>query len=72
MARTKLRAARYQRGETQRELANTLGCTETAVYYWESARAKPHLGTARKLSEHFGVPIAELLEIETAATSDRR
>jgi DNA-binding XRE family transcriptional regulator len=61
MAETHLRSIRYQRGETQRDVANAIGCTQQCVYYWENAIVRPRPRFAKKLSDHFARPIAELL-----------
>jgi transcriptional regulator with XRE-family HTH domain len=67
MAELQLRSVRYQRGDTQPELASAIGCTQQAVQLWEGGRARPRPHYARKLSDHFARPIAELLsETETS------
>lgn len=64
---TKLRSIRYQRGETQRDIATALGCTTQAVGSWESGEHRPKPSMAKKLSDRFGIPVAELLAPEAAA-----
>jgi len=67
MPRTKLGSIRYQRGETQRNVADAVGVSQATVFLWESGRTRPRPAAARRLSDHFARPIAELLEKETAA-----
>jgi|SRR5674476_1496806 len=70
--RTKLGSIRYQRGETQRDVAYALGVTQATVFLWESGRTRPRPAVARRLSDHFARPISELLEKETAGPKARR
>jgi transcriptional regulator with XRE-family HTH domain len=72
MAKAKLSSIRYQRGETQRDVAHGVGVTQATVYLWESGATRPRPAAARRLSDYFARPIAELLESETAAPNDRR
>jgi transcriptional regulator with XRE-family HTH domain len=62
MPHTRLWEVRYQRGETQRQVAEKLGCTQQVYCFWENKKVRPRPVNARKLSDHFSRPIAELLE----------
>jgi transcriptional regulator with XRE-family HTH domain len=72
LPRTKLAGIRYQRGETQRDVADAVGVTQATVFLWETCRTRPRPAAARRLSDHFARPIAELLEKETADPKARR
>lgn len=52
---------RVGKGILQRELAEELHVTQTAVSQWESGRKKPERETANALAEFFGVSVEYLL-----------
>ncbi len=57
----RLKAARAQSGKTQEEVAEQMGVTSHAVYYWESGRANPSHEHLVRLSEVYGVSVDWLL-----------
>jgi transcriptional regulator with XRE-family HTH domain len=72
VAYTKLRSIRYERGETQRALADVLEVTQATIHLWENGITRPRPAAARRLSDHFARPVSELLEIETTDPKARR
>lgn len=57
----RIRAGREALGWTQSDLADRLGCTQTAVSYWESGRRGLSLDDLVDVARVLGVPAAELL-----------
>jgi DNA-binding XRE family transcriptional regulator len=72
VANTKLRSVRYERGETQRDLADALEVTQATIYLWENGATRPRPAAARRLSDHFARPVSELLETETTTPKGGR
>ena len=61
----RLRELREERGETRRDVAMATGLTENAILLLENGTtADPRLSTVRALSEHYGVPIDRLAELD--------
>lgn len=61
----RLRELREERGETRRDVAMATGLTENAILLLENGTtADPRLSTVRTLSEHYGVPIDWLAELD--------
>jgi XRE family transcriptional regulator, regulator of sulfur utilization len=56
-----IREARTAAGLTQKELADSLGVTQTAVSYWESARRDPGVTELLRIASALGVKAASLL-----------
>lgn len=56
-----IRRMRKAMGLTQQELADMLGYTREAVTMWENGRAKPRMDMATRLSQIFGVTLADLM-----------
>jgi transcriptional regulator with XRE-family HTH domain len=55
------RANRTRMGLTQRQVANALNVSQTAVYLWESGRATPTMTNLVALEQLFGVDRGTLL-----------
>lgn len=49
-----LHGARLEQGLSQRQLANRIGCSPTAVWYWETDRRIPRLDRLRQWTEALG------------------
>ena len=54
---------RRSAGLSQSQLARLLGVTDKAVSKWENGRAKPGIGTLKKLAALFHVSLEEMLEV---------
>ena len=64
---SEIRAARAQKGWTQRELAKRMKVAPSAVAQWELNGTKPTVGNRVELSKMFGIPFINLLpEISVA------
>lgn len=55
-----IRAWRTERGWTQRELADRIGVTYQAVWYWEHGERVPGGTKMRELARVLGVPMDEI------------
>jgi len=56
-----IRAARIVAQMTQESLAGKLGCTQTAVSYWEAGKRDPGVPDLLRIAEALSVPAASLL-----------
>ena len=64
-----IRVARQAAGMTQEDLASRLGCTQTAVSYWEAGKRDPGIPDLLRIAVALGVTAASLLP-DTAAPAD--
>lgn len=64
----RLRELREERGISQRELAEIIGISKGAVYYYESDGRAPDIVTLEKLCDYFGVSADYLLGRTNART----
>lgn len=65
MNQLKVIKLRKERGETQRDVAIATGITEATVSEIErGARENPTIKIVKKLAEHFGVTVDELVSEE--------
>ena len=64
-----IRAARQAADMTQEDLATRLGCTQTAVSYWEAGKRDPGIPDLLRIAVALGVTAASLLP-DTAAPAD--
>ena len=55
---------RTEKGLTQAELAEKIGVSRGAVYFWEKGINEPTAGYVVKLAKIFGVSVDELLSVE--------
>lgn len=67
---TRLRDLRENRGDTQQEMANILGCSLGAYRHYERGTRRISLPDLRKIADHYGVSINYFLGRET--DEDRR
>lgn len=57
----RIRELRLQRGMTQQELADAIGCSRPAVVLWESHTRQTPLAQLRKIAKILQAPLSELL-----------
>ena len=61
----RLKELREERGETRRDVAMATGLTENAILLLENGTTyDPRLSTVKALSEHYGVSIDQIAELE--------
>lgn len=71
----KLQELRKQKGLTQKELAQALYISRTAISKWESGRGYPNIDSLKAITKFFGVTIDQLLsddELLTIAQEDTK
>lgn len=51
-----------ERGETNYRLAKEIDVSQTSIKNWKDGARRPHPRQIKKLANHFGVPVDELLE----------
>lgn len=51
-----------ERGETNYRLAKEIDVSQTSIKNWKESVCRPHPRQIKKLANHFGVPVDELLE----------
>ena len=56
-----IRAARLEKGLSQKELANAAGISENALWEHETNRSDPRLETAVLLADALGITLDELI-----------
>lgn len=54
----KIKALRKELKMSQQEVADMIGVSQAAIYYWEKNERKPKIGQLIKLAEIFGVPLS--------------
>lgn len=59
-----------QNNTTQRELANAVKVSESAVGKWVLGRNAPTVGSVQKIANYFGVRMSDILEIKSPHTDD--
>ena len=58
-----IRKLRYEHGEmTQKELAETVGCTRQTIVLLERGRYSPSLGLAFRIAQTFDLTVDEVFE----------
>ena len=65
-----IKELRLERGLTQLELANKIGVTQGAVYFWEKGINEPTAGYLIAMAKIFSVTVDELLSFESRDISD--
>ena len=60
----RLKELRLEKGLTQKQLANEIGNTQSAIVYWESNKQEPTISTLKKLCRFFNVSADYLLGIK--------
>ena len=78
----KIKALRTNAGYTQKQLAEKMNVSQTAIALWENGSREPNMDTIKEIAEIFGVTpafiigfdekIEELLEIYAKSTAQRR
>lgn len=66
-----IKELRQEKGFTQAQLAEQIGVTQGAIYFWEKEINEPTAGYLIKLARIFGVSIDELLSYEGKAVGKR-
>lgn len=61
---SKLKELRIERGLTQKQLSQKLGCAQSAVYYWEADKQEPSISSLKKICEIFEVSADYMLNID--------
>lgn len=61
----RMKELRENKGITQKELADALNVTQTAVTYWETRKREPSIEMIRKIAEYFEVAPSYLMGWET-------
>lgn len=56
-----IKERRTEKGLTQKELAEMLGCTDKAVSRWETGKGMPDISFLSPLSDALGVSVSELI-----------
>jgi transcriptional regulator with XRE-family HTH domain len=57
---------RADNGKTQEALASDLGVASLTVWRWENKRRTPRPKDAKRISNHTGISVGELIEGEVA------
>lgn len=57
----RLRQLRLERGETQRQLAEAVGASESAIAHYEAGRREPEALILLRMAQHYGVSSEYLL-----------
>lgn len=65
-----LKILRKDKNITQKELANFLKVTQSAVGMWESAQRTPDIMTIKKIADYFQVNIDDLLNADYKSSSN--
>lgn len=65
-----IKELRVERGLSQAELAEKIGVTQGAVYFWEKGINEPTAGYLVKMAETFSVSVDELLSFECEKTKE--
>ncbi|MET9183264.1 helix-turn-helix transcriptional regulator [Kitasatospora aureofaciens] len=60
--RGRLRELRGQRGMTQAQVAEMLGCSRSAVSMWETTGRPPRPSRLKRLADLFGVSVREIVD----------
>ena len=60
-----IKELRLERGLTQKQLAEKIGASQGAVFFWEKEINEPTAGYVVKMAEIFGISTDELLSAET-------
>lgn len=55
---------RYERGETQREVAVGAGVSVSTIIRLERSRSKPNAAVAKALADYFGVQVTDLMPLD--------
>ena len=67
----RLRRLLKDKGETQQELADYLGCTRQMISYYSDGSSSPNVRTIVKIAEYFNVTTDYLLGVKSEAKSEK-
>ncbi len=59
-----LRKIRLEHSQSQKELADVLNVTQTAITYWETGKREPSIEILRKIANYYGVSMDYLMGLE--------
>lgn len=59
-----IKELRKERNLTQKELAEIIGVSQSAIYFWEKEINEPTAGALVKMAKFFGVSVDEILSLE--------
>lgn len=65
------RSARIKAGKKVSEVTEHMGCSDAAVYYWETGQNKPRAAALIKLASFYGCTVDELLAEEGEQTHEQ-
>ena len=65
-----IKELRKEKGLTQMQLAEAVGVTQGAIYFWEKEINEPTVGYILKLADFFQVSVDDLLSHTTPAVND--
>lgn len=65
MLASNIKELRIEKGYTQAQLAEQIGVTQGAVYFWEKGINEPTAGYLIKMARIFGTTVDELLSFES-------
>lgn len=65
-----IKELRKERGMTQKELADEIGVSQGAVFFWEKEINEPTAGVLIKMAKFFGVSVDEILSVEKIPKSE--
>ena len=60
-----IKELRQEKGLSQKQLAEAIGVSQGAIYFWEKEINEPTAGYLVKMAKLFGVSLDELLSVET-------
>lgn len=58
------RSARIKAGKKVSDVTEYMGCSDAAVYYWETGQNKPRAAALLKLAAFYGCTVDDLLKQE--------
>ncbi len=61
---SRLKELREEKGFSQQQLANELGISNIAIYYWENNLREPKLGAVITLAKYFKVTLGYMAGLE--------
>lgn len=61
---SRLKELRIECGLTQKQLAQKLGCAQSAVFYWETDKQEPSISALKKICLLFEVSADYMLDID--------
>lgn len=64
-----IKKARMEKGYSQAELADQIGVSQAAIYYWESGKRRPNTEIIKKIADKLDVSPTYLMGWEDEATN---